>query len=110
MTPNRFCYLLQIQITILPPYLQKISIAIMPLLRDAVMYFDLYNAGRPQLPHYWSIAAIATIEDTAYKGNLREGGGGEEGSRVEETAGGCASESADGECAGREMHHMSCAT
>ena len=49
------------------------------------MSFDLVNAGRPQLPHYWSIAAIFTIEDTAYKGNLREGGEGEEGSRVEET-------------------------
>ena len=43
------------------------------------MYFYLHNAGRPQLPHYWSIAAIVTIENTAYKGNLREGGEGKKG-------------------------------
>lgn len=43
------------------------------------MYFDLHNADRLQLPHYWPIAAIVTIEDTAYKGNLREGGEGKKG-------------------------------
>ena len=72
MKSNMFYYILQIHISILPPCPQKISIVIMPLLRDAVMHFD--SAGRPQLLHQWSIAAIVTIENITHKGTLSERG------------------------------------
>ena len=108
MKPNIFYYLLQIHITILPPCPQKISIAIMPLLRDAVMYFDFENAGRLQLPCWWSIAAIVTIEDIAHKGDFeREAGKGKKGVGLKrQSRWMCIRKFQWGVCTGRETCHM----